>query len=244
MIVEPFANDQLKDNLNPVGRVYYSFQRSCARHPRGHRKSGSAGRAGGRGAHRGGRNKAASVVSAAPRKRPSTLSTKRGRRRLRFLAVAGNLTLRRSPTSILAESRKSAYLSSLLELIRSQTGADGASAAEAAPGHNFHRSCVPSDFPSARPAWLQVPACRRTSAAHRVIRNTRVQSAGFTLARSKSRRRRSARDRPDPRPPLQSQGIADAPGMLIVHGAASSRHRRTRASWLSRAPVPRAAFRF
>jgi SAM-dependent methyltransferase len=25
MIVEPFANDQLQDNLNPVGRVYYSF---------------------------------------------------------------------------------------------------------------------------------------------------------------------------------------------------------------------------
>jgi hypothetical protein len=25
MIVEPFANDQLKDNLNPIGRVYYSF---------------------------------------------------------------------------------------------------------------------------------------------------------------------------------------------------------------------------
>ena len=25
MIVEPFANDQLKDNLNPVGRVYYSL---------------------------------------------------------------------------------------------------------------------------------------------------------------------------------------------------------------------------
>jgi len=25
MIVEPFANDQLKDNLNPVGRVFYSF---------------------------------------------------------------------------------------------------------------------------------------------------------------------------------------------------------------------------
>ena len=25
MIVEPFANDQLKDNLNPVGRVYYTF---------------------------------------------------------------------------------------------------------------------------------------------------------------------------------------------------------------------------
>ncbi len=25
MIVEPFANDNLKDNINPVGRVYYSF---------------------------------------------------------------------------------------------------------------------------------------------------------------------------------------------------------------------------
>jgi SAM-dependent methyltransferase len=25
MIVEPFANDELKDNLNPVGRVYYGF---------------------------------------------------------------------------------------------------------------------------------------------------------------------------------------------------------------------------
>ena len=25
MIVEPYAHDELKDNLNPVGRVYYSF---------------------------------------------------------------------------------------------------------------------------------------------------------------------------------------------------------------------------
>jgi SAM-dependent methyltransferase len=25
MIVEPFANDELKDNLNPVGRIYYGF---------------------------------------------------------------------------------------------------------------------------------------------------------------------------------------------------------------------------
>jgi hypothetical protein len=25
MIVEPYANDRLKDNLNPVGRIYYSF---------------------------------------------------------------------------------------------------------------------------------------------------------------------------------------------------------------------------
>ena len=35
MIVEPFANDSLKDNLNPVGRVYYSFStllcRPCSR---------------------------------------------------------------------------------------------------------------------------------------------------------------------------------------------------------------------
>ena len=37
MIVEPFANDQLKDNLNPVGRVYYSFSTllctPCSRFP-------------------------------------------------------------------------------------------------------------------------------------------------------------------------------------------------------------------
>jgi len=31
MIVEPFANDEPKDNLNPVRRVYYSFRRYCAR---------------------------------------------------------------------------------------------------------------------------------------------------------------------------------------------------------------------
>ena len=41
MIVEPFANDQLKDNLSPVGRVYYSFSTRFARHARGRRKSGS-----------------------------------------------------------------------------------------------------------------------------------------------------------------------------------------------------------
>ena len=32
MIVEPFANDDLKDNLNPVGRVYYYSPR-CSAHP-------------------------------------------------------------------------------------------------------------------------------------------------------------------------------------------------------------------
>ncbi len=39
MIVEPYANDQLKDNLNPVGRVYYSFSTllctPCSRSPGG-----------------------------------------------------------------------------------------------------------------------------------------------------------------------------------------------------------------
>ena len=33
MIVEPFANDELKDNLNPVGRIYTRFQLCCARLP-------------------------------------------------------------------------------------------------------------------------------------------------------------------------------------------------------------------
>ena len=32
MIVEPFANDQMKDNLNPVGRVYYSFSTLLCTH--------------------------------------------------------------------------------------------------------------------------------------------------------------------------------------------------------------------
>ena len=39
MIVEPFANDSMKDNLNPVGRVYYSFSTllctPCARSQEG-----------------------------------------------------------------------------------------------------------------------------------------------------------------------------------------------------------------
>ncbi len=39
MIVEPFANDHLKDNLNPVGRVYYSFSTLLARPAHAHRKS-------------------------------------------------------------------------------------------------------------------------------------------------------------------------------------------------------------
>ena len=42
MIVEPFANDSLKDNLNPVGRVYYSFSRCCARLVHAHKKWGCA----------------------------------------------------------------------------------------------------------------------------------------------------------------------------------------------------------
>ena len=47
MIVEPFANDEMSDNLNPVGRVYYSFSTLLT-------LSGSgtlSGRAGRRGTH-------------------------------------------------------------------------------------------------------------------------------------------------------------------------------------------------
>jgi len=34
MIVEPFANDRVEDNLNPVGRVFYALPRpSARRHP-------------------------------------------------------------------------------------------------------------------------------------------------------------------------------------------------------------------
>ncbi len=42
MIVEPFANDALKDNINPVGRAYYSFSTLLARPARARRKSGCA----------------------------------------------------------------------------------------------------------------------------------------------------------------------------------------------------------
>ena len=42
MIVEPFADDQLKDNLIRWA-VYYSFRRCCARPARGHRKLDCAG---------------------------------------------------------------------------------------------------------------------------------------------------------------------------------------------------------
>ena len=39
MIVEPFANDKLEDNLNPIGRVYYGASTmSCARLLRSRRK--------------------------------------------------------------------------------------------------------------------------------------------------------------------------------------------------------------
>ena len=42
MIVEPFANDQLKDNLNPVGWSTIRFQRCCARPAHDRRKSDCA----------------------------------------------------------------------------------------------------------------------------------------------------------------------------------------------------------
>ncbi len=42
MIVEPFANDDLQDNLNPVGRIYIHSRRCCAHLALDHRKSGCA----------------------------------------------------------------------------------------------------------------------------------------------------------------------------------------------------------
>ena len=81
MIVEPFANDKLKDNLNPVGRVYYSFSTlwctPCSRSQEvGMCLGAQAGEA-----------RIREVVTAAGftrffaglRKRPSTSSTKLGR---------------------------------------------------------------------------------------------------------------------------------------------------------------------
>ncbi len=42
LIVEPFANDHLKDNLNPVGRVYYGASTMiCTLKHRSPRRSGS-----------------------------------------------------------------------------------------------------------------------------------------------------------------------------------------------------------
>ena len=42
MIVEPFANDELKDNLDPVGRVYYLFSTLLCRPVHDRRKSDCA----------------------------------------------------------------------------------------------------------------------------------------------------------------------------------------------------------
>ena len=42
MIVEPFANDQFKDNLNPVGRVITRSRHCCARRAPDPRKWGCA----------------------------------------------------------------------------------------------------------------------------------------------------------------------------------------------------------
>ena len=57
MIVEPFANDQLKDNLNPVGRVYYSLFNAAVHALLTIAGSRTVlGRAGRRGTHSGGRD--------------------------------------------------------------------------------------------------------------------------------------------------------------------------------------------
>jgi hypothetical protein len=88
MIVEPFANDDLKDNLNPVGRVYYSFSTllctPCSRSQEvGLCLGAQAGEAGMRevvNSARFGRFRRATET-----KRPSISFTKLGPERARFL---------------------------------------------------------------------------------------------------------------------------------------------------------------
>ncbi len=81
MIVEPFANDQLKDNLNPVGRVYYSFSTLlCTPCSRSQEVGLCLGAQAGESRIREVVRRRASPVSAAPPKRRSTWSTKRGRK--------------------------------------------------------------------------------------------------------------------------------------------------------------------
>jgi ubiquinone/menaquinone biosynthesis C-methylase UbiE len=40
LLVEPFANDRLEDNMNPVGRMFYARRRSSARRTRCPKRSG------------------------------------------------------------------------------------------------------------------------------------------------------------------------------------------------------------
>ena len=73
LIVEPFANDRLEDNLNPVGRIFYAARPSFARPRRARRKSAPAwARRPGRRASAASLPTAASHASGARRKPPST----------------------------------------------------------------------------------------------------------------------------------------------------------------------------
>ena len=74
MIVEPFANDRLEENLNPVGRVFYSASTaSSARRHRARRKSAAASaRRRARSACARSSAKAGSSASGVPPRRRST----------------------------------------------------------------------------------------------------------------------------------------------------------------------------
>ena len=74
MIVEPFANDRVEDNLNPVGRVFYGASTMICTPASLAQEVGLAlGRAGGRGAtERGRSSRAASRACAARPRRRST----------------------------------------------------------------------------------------------------------------------------------------------------------------------------
>ena len=78
MIVEPFANDELKDNLNPVGRVYYSFSTLlCTPCSSSQEVALCLGRSRAKSVFAKWSLQLASAVSGGPRKHRSTLFTKR-----------------------------------------------------------------------------------------------------------------------------------------------------------------------
>ena len=73
LIVEPFANDQLEDNLNPVGRVFYSASTCiCTPASRSQEVGLCLGAQAGEARLRSVVTRAASAISAAPPRRPST----------------------------------------------------------------------------------------------------------------------------------------------------------------------------
>ena len=71
MIVEPFANDDLKDNLNPVGRVFYAASTMICTPASLSQEVGCGlgAQAGERGCGRSRPRRASSVSAARPRRR-------------------------------------------------------------------------------------------------------------------------------------------------------------------------------